>query len=321
VTVDYATENQTATTFVNPGGPDYATASGSLTFAPGETQKTFNVTVNGDMVNETNETFLVHLTNPSSNAAIQDGTGVGTIVNDDAVPSLAIFDTSVTEGDSGAKTMTFMVELSAISGQTVTVSYATSNVTASTNGLSVSGGNDYEAASGILSFSPGGTVLYIHITVNGDTTCEPNEQINVTLSAPVNATLTDASAVGTIMNDDAVPTISVADQSVAEGSPAIGGSTITNFPFIVSLSNPRSVAVTVDYATLNNTAFAGSDFTAASGSVTFLPGETTRLANVAVKKDTTVEPNETFFLNLMNPTQATLLDAQAVGTIVNDDLP
>ncbi|MBI1900168.1 MAG: S8 family serine peptidase, partial [Planctomycetia bacterium] len=113
-----------------------------------------------------------------------------------------------------------------------------------------------------------------------------------------------------------LPRISINDVSVLEGN-----SGTVDAVFTVTLSAASSDFVTVDYATANGTATAGSDYEAAVGTVTFVPGETSQTVAVTVNGDTTPEPNETFFVNLSNPSGATLLDGQGVGTIRNDDLP
>jgi len=87
----------------------------------------------------------------------------------------------------------------------------------------------------------------------------------------------------------------------------------------VTLSAVSSQSVTVNFATANNTATAGSDYVATSGTLTFNPGDTTKPITVVVNGDTTVEPNETFFVNLSNAVNATIADGQGVGTILNDD--
>ena len=101
----------------------------------------------GDTLDEANETFFVNLSAPS-NATILDGQGQGTITNDDPLPSLSIGNVTVTEGNSGTVNATFTVSLSAASGQTVTVNYATADGTAVPPG-------DYTARSGTLTFPPG----------------------------------------------------------------------------------------------------------------------------------------------------------------------
>src|SRR5205823_13043755 len=107
---NYATADGTAM-----AGSDYQATSGTLTFMPGETQKTVTVSVIGDTANEPDETFFVRLSSPS-NASIADGEGVGTILNDDTLPSLSIRDVSVVEGNSGTTNAAFVVTLSAASG-------------------------------------------------------------------------------------------------------------------------------------------------------------------------------------------------------------
>jgi hypothetical protein len=122
--------------------------------------------------------------------------------------------------------------------------------------------------------------------------------------------------VGTIVNDDgAVPSsLSIADVAVTEGN---SGTTAANF--VVTLSPAASSTVTVNYATANGTATAGSDYVAQSGTLTFTAGQTSKTIAVLVNGDTTVEPNETFVVNLTSAAGASIADAQATGTITNDD--
>ena len=111
-----------------------------------------------------------------------------------------------------------------------------------------------------------------------------------------------------------LPQASIANTAVAEGN-----SGTTNAAFTVTLSKPSTKTVTVGYSTANGTATAGSDYTAAAGTLTFAPGVTTQKVNVAVAGDTAVEPTETFTVKLANPGNATLGTATATGTITNDD--
>src|SRR4029077_20978214 len=122
VTVNYATANGTAT-----AGSDYQAASGTLTFAPGETSKTVPIQVIGDRLAEANETFVVNLSGPT-NATITDGQGVGTVVDDE--PRIGISDVTKSEGKKNQTLFTFTVTLSAAYDQPVTVSYQTVSGTA-----------------------------------------------------------------------------------------------------------------------------------------------------------------------------------------------
>src|SRR5437016_1181433 len=304
ITVDFATADDTATVADN----DYVAASGTVTFAPGVTSQPVTVSVNGDTKFEPNETFFVNLSNPV-NATISDNQGAGTIVNDDGQPTISISDVSQNEGNVGPTVFTFTVSLSSASFQTITVNYATADGTAT-----VADG-DYVAASGTVTFLPGVTSQPVAVTVNGDTKFEPNETFFVNLSNPVNATISDNQGVGTIVNDDGQPTISISDVSQNEGN---AGPTV--FTFTVSLSSASFQTITVDFATAAGPATAlDGDYVAASGTVTFLPGVTSQPVAVTVNGDTKFEPNETFFVNLSNPVNATISDNQGAGTIVNDD--
>ncbi len=301
VTVNYETANGTAT---QPD--DYASSNGTLTFAPGETTKTITVAVKGDTLDEINEVFSVALASPT-NATIANGTGVGTITDDDASPTLSINDVTVTEGNTGTVNAMFTVTLSAASSQQVTVNFETSNGTATQPA-------DYTPSTGVLTFAPGETTKTITVAVKGDTLDEINEVFNVTLASPTNATIANGTGVGTITDDDASPTLSINDVTVTEGNTGT-----VNAMFTVSLSAPSSQQVTVNYETANGTAVQPGDYTPSNGTLTFAPGETTKTITVAVKGDTLDEINEVFNVTLASPTNATIADGTGVGTITDDD--
>lgn len=110
--------------------------------------------------------------------------------------------------------------------------------------------------------------------------------------------------------------VRITDATVTEGDS--GDQLLT---FTVTRSGPAQ-AFTVDYATADGTASAGSDYVATSGTLAFDAGQMSKTVSVVVHGDTTIELSETLFLNLANPTGgATLGDAQGLGRIVNDDLP
>ena len=301
VTVDYATADFTA---IAPA--DYTAASGTLSFAPLVLTRTFTVPIVGDTLDEFDETFVANLTN-ATNATIADNQGVGTITDNDNPPGLVINNVTVTEGDAGTVTATFTVTQSAASGKTVTVDYATADVTATAPA-------DYTATTGTLTFNPGTTTQTIPIAVQGDLLNEALETYRVTLSNAVNASITTAVGTGTITDNDPLPSIVINDVSVAEGN-----SGTTNADFTVTLSAPSGRNVTVNYATANSSAIQPGDYTTTSGTLTFLPGQVTKTVSVPVVGDVLDEIDETFFVNLTLPTLSTIADAQGVGTITDDD--
>ncbi len=302
-TVDFQVVDGTATA----GDDDYTPLAGTLTFAPGEITKTIIVNVTGDTKLEANETFFVNLSNPQK-LTIGDNQGQGTIVNDDLPPQVSIADASITEGDAGQKLLTFNLTLSQAAGLPVSVNYATANSTATA-------GSDYVASSGTVNFPAGTTTQTITVPIIGDTTPEASEVFFVNLSSPVNATIGDGQAIGTITDDDAVRSLSINDVTITEGD---AGQKFAIFT--VTLSGTGTTPVSVNFATANGTATAGSDYTAASGTLTFSPGQTTQQVFVPIIGDTTPEANETFFVNLSNATGgATIVDSQGIGTITDDD--
>jgi hypothetical protein len=301
VTVKYATANSSAL-----AGSDYTATSGTLTFAPGQTSKIVTVNVLVNTTVEPNEAFAVNLSG-ASGATIADGQGVGTILNDDG-PLLRISDVSKAEGHAGMTAFTFTVTLLPASTGPVTVKYATANGSALA-------GSDYAAVPAtLLTFAPGQTSQTVTVSVFGGTTVESNETFVVNLSAASGATIFDSQGVGTILNDDG-PVLRINDASKAEGHAGM-----TAFTFTVSLSPASTGTVTVKYATANGTALAGSDYTAVPATLlTFTPGQTSQTVPVNVTGNTSVEPNETFAVNLSGAVGATIFDGQGVGTILNDD--
>jgi hypothetical protein len=221
------------------------------------------------------------------------------------VPPLAISDVTAAEGNTGTTAFVFTVRLWAPSNQTVSVNYATADGTATA-------GSDYQAASGTLTVPAGQTSGTITVLVSGDRVAEANEAFAVNLSAPINATIADGTGLGTIVDDE--PRISISDTTVTEGNTGSRSATFT-----VALSAAYDVNVTVNYSTANGTATAGSDYQAASGTLTFTPGQTSKAVPVQVIGDRLAEANETFVVNLSSPTNVTITDGQGAGTIVDDE--
>ena len=297
VTVNYATADGTAV-----AGTEYTAASNTLTFTPGITTRNINVTIADDTTDEEDKTYNVNLSG-AVNASITDSTGLGTITDDDAEPSLSINDVSVEED---VVTAQFTVTLSPASEKTVTVNYATADSTAVA-------GTEYTAASNTLTFTPGITTRNINVTIADDTTDEEDKTYNVNLSGAVNASITGSTGLGTITDDDAEPSLSINDVSVDEDA--------VTAQFTVTLSPASEKTVTVNYATADGTAAAGTEYTAASNTLTFTPGITTRNINVTIADDTTDEEDKTYNVNLSGAVNGSITGSTGLGTITDDDDP
>lgn len=192
VSVNYQVTSGTATS-----GEDFAITSGTLEIAPGALSGKLGVTVYGDDLFEGNEDFTVTLSVPV-NANISDGSGTGTIQDEDA-PTISIGDAQTVEGDSGTKNLSFDVVLSNPSTSQITVKFITSPGSANAN-------TDYSHTSGTLIFAPGENSKRITISIVGDTIEEATETFTLSLNTPTGgSSLSDSSAVGTILDNDALP--------------------------------------------------------------------------------------------------------------------
>jgi hypothetical protein len=245
--------------------------------------------------------------NTGNNGTTSD---VSVLINDRAwpaadAPSISINDVTVTEGNTGTTSATFTLTLSAVYSHDVTVHYQTADISATA-------GSDYTAASGVVTIPAGQLNSTVTIAVLGDRLAEPTETFAVNLGAPTNAFIADNQGIGSIVDDE--PRITINDVTVIEGNT---GS--INATFTVTLSRVYDAPVTVHFDTADSTATAGSDYTAASGDVTFAPGQTSRPITIAVLGDRLVESTERFAVNLSSPTNAGITDSQGIGTILDNE--
>lgn len=299
VTVIYQTADGTATS------ADYTQQAPTvLTFTTGQTTQSFTVPLNADNLDEDNETFTVTLSNPD-NTLIATGSSTVTITDDDAPPAISVGDAPDVSETAGGATQTFTVSLSSPSSKPITV-YAT------TNPGTASAGTDYTSAAQLVTFAPGTTTQPVTVTVNDDLADEPNETYELDLSSPTNATIADGVGIGTILDDDVFPTV-----SVAAASPTVGET--GSAAFNITLSQPSAQSVTVTWQTVDGTA-SSADYTPQTAQVvTFPAGTTTQPVSVPITSDAIDEADETFSVVLSNPGNAFIGTSSAQETIVDDD--
>jgi hypothetical protein len=298
-----------------------------VTFAPGQTTQTVTVQVVGDQIDEPTETFTVELSNPSKDDSnnptltLGDSTAIGTILDND-LRLLSVNDVTISEGNSGTKVLHFTVSLSAQAQQTVTVHYFTEDDTA-TNG------SDYFATSGTLTFFPSETSKTVDVTIQGDTTVEPDEHFLVRLSAdsvePLNAIISDNLGIGTIQNDESQYSLGAAVVSGNEEAATGGGdNTLT---FTVKRTGDLTQAGSVIVSTADGTATSTGDrpdFVAKAATLVFAPGESSKPFTVTLKHDLNFENDETFSVQLSDANSGNgaidpLLKVQT-GKILNNDV-
>lgn len=306
ISLNYETADDTA-----EAGSDYITDLDMLTFNPGETTKFITIAVLGDTDDEANETFFLNLSG-TLEADIVDGQAVGTIVDDDGLPSLTIAEATIDEGNTGTAVAEFTVTLSPASSDTVQVNYTTADGTAVA-------GDDYTTVMDTLTFAPGETSKTIEVDVLGDVIDEGDEEVfYVNLSSPVNATVVDDTAVGTITDDEIARVSMGFGQSALEGD--VGTTTLV---FTVTLDFETDFAVTVDYESSSGIggtfATPGVDYTEVSGTLHFAPGEMMKTLTVPILGDHEIEDDEHFSVRLTNADPVSIYTTSATGNILNDD--
>ena len=288
------------------GGNTFSPLSGTTVVPAGVTTVIVRIPTINDGVVEGAEGLSL-----SASTSANGGPVVGTgTINDGAIPSLSV--SGPTDVNEAAGTVTYTVTLSSASTALVSVNYSTADGSATA-------GSDYSTNNGVLNFAPGETSKTVTVNITNDSVFEGTENFSLNISNPSNATISTGTAVTTIHDDGTgaggvdndTPRISVNDVSVNEAAGSV--------TFTVTLSNASSQTVNVNYTTADGSAVAGSDYEASSGSLSFAPGETSKTITVAITNDNLFEGNETFSVNLSNPDNATIVDAQGTGTIIDND--
>ncbi|MFL6283527.1 MAG: Calx-beta domain-containing protein [Pyrinomonadaceae bacterium] len=305
-------------------GSDFAPANATLNFADGETSKTVTVTIIDDAVNERDEIANLFLNSVAGTGRLGTPTVASlTILNDDPLPTIAVDDITVTEGDSGSKLATFTVTRTGLTDRFI-------NFTARTSDGSAVAGEDFLAlTTSTFQLSPTSATTTVSVNVLGDTLIEPDKSFALLLTSPVNASISDGSGVCVIKDNDTttgLPTVQFAanEFKVSEGA---GVATVT-----VTRSGDSSAPTTISYQTTlwsglpsSGSAWDRTDYTYTGSTLRFAAGETSKTIQVFITDDALVEGDETlnvFFVN--GPTGGVSTGAPAITTvriIDNDTAP
>ena len=303
--VSYSTQDGTA-----KAGVDYTAKSGLVTFNVGELSKTIDIPILNDTLDENDEAFTVVLTDLPPDVTLgAPSTTTVTIKDDDPLPKFSVSSFQSTEGNSGTKDFTFNVTLSAASSLDTTVDFFTD--------IDSENNNDYQPVSGTVTFAAGETQKTIVVKVNGDTLLEEDEVFLVKLTNPTNAEIGDSQGNGIIINDDTEGGTTVQfSQASFDVQEDLTAAIIT-----VMRTGDTSGTTTVDYFTEDDTATQKSDYEIASGTLTFLPDETSKTFVVLINEDSYVEGPEKVTLYLSNPNGAITGEPYtAVLNIIDDGL-
>ena len=307
-TVNYATANGSA---IAPS--DYTSTNGTLSFTGNNNEvKTITVPIINDNLIEPTENFVVNLSNLSTTLiSINDGQGIGTILDNDGGGQNGLVINDVTVNESAGNAI-FNVTLTGNVQGGFTVNYATANGSAIDPA-------DYTSTSGTLTFT--GTTGETHnivVPIIDDSWIEFEEHFFVNLSN-LSTTLigiNDNQGIGTITDNDGGPQngLTINDVTVNESA--------GNATFTVTLIGNVQGGFTVDYATANNSAIAPGDYTSTSGTLTFIgtTGETHTIV-VPIIDDSWIEFEENFFVNLseLSTELIGIKDNQGIGIIIDND--
>lgn len=280
---------------------------------------------------EPNESFSLVLTNPSG-ATLADDTGVVTLNNDDAVPTVSIVPSpaDVMEGTGGLVTQTyFIITLSNPTYQVVSFDFETYDGTATI------ADNDYlDTASATYEIAAGSTEFYFGVPVVHDSKYEDTETFGGRLTAITNAAapggILPIEMTNDILNDDAVPTLTISGYSSAEGTPVPPSIPSCTFQMdlTLQLSNPTEEQVDVTLTAADGTAtIADNDYELPVGSVgmvmtfSILPGNASQLVALFSICDDRLEADETFSVGITGATNASIGGASTANFVIeNDDL-
>ncbi len=308
VSVNYASANGTAT-----AGSDYTAVSSSLNWADGDsTDKSFSITITNDASIEGDETVLLSLSGVSGGATLGTSSATLAIVDNDfpTAGSLGLSATSYSVNENGAK-VTITVNRVGGSSGAVSIGYATSNGTASSS-------SDYTGTSGTLSWADAETTAKtFDVTINDDSFYEGDETFTVSLSgATGGASVGTASATVTIVENESGATGTIALASSSYSVSETGGSVTLS----VTRSGGSDGSVSVNYASADNTALDGQDYTAVSGTLTWSNGDSaSKTITVNISDDSNAEGSETFSIGLSGIVGATLGGDSATITIIDDE--
>ena len=325
VTVDWAIEEGLAKSGQLPFDDDYVTATGTVSFEPGTTSSTIVVTINDDRYEERHENFTVRLSSPV-NATLGHTGHIVFILNDDMAHVDISGPTDGVAEDAGTAAFTLNVVdyngIPTLSAKAITVTYSVHDGDDGNGELNAVGTLDFVLPAVQTVTIPAGTAgMSIDVDIVDDTVDERNQGFYVTVDTVVGALFIYTKRSSTyIIDNDALPVISVSDASGNEPADSGSSSVIT---FEVVLDHASEKTVTVEYSTLDSTAKStnsrifnhDADYTSKRGTIVFQPGEVSKSIDIDLSFDNFVENDEVFHLHLSRATSAQVLVESGRGVI------
>jgi CSLREA domain-containing protein len=324
-----------ATDYTQTGAATFGATSGTVIIGNGNTTATVTIDPAGDLTVEPDENVILTVTSGTGYNVGSPSSATGTITNDDTDIAVTVSPSAVAEDDPLLNpVMVYTFTRTGVTSGAITVNFSVSGTASFPSDYAVSGATSFGPTAGTVTFGDGVTSVMVTIDPNEDAVYELNETAILTVTSGTGYNPgAPASATGTINNNDTAPTLTIGDKIAFEGNVTISSpGPTTNFVFTVTRTGNTQVAATVNFATSDGTTnpatggascTTGVDYITQNGMLTFpaSAGPNSQTITIVVCKDTTVESNETFFVDLSGETNATINDGQGRGTIQNDDSP
>ncbi len=315
-TVQWATGPGSA---LSPG--DFVAATGTVSFALGETTKSFTVAVVGDTLVEGDETFSVTLSNASGATVINDGLGVVTIVDNDVAPTVPTVTVAATSGAEGGSPVVITLTRTGSTAGTLAISVITGGTASAGDvGAPAIAGGTWSGS--VVTFNSGSSTVTITYSVVNDTTVESTETLTMTLASGTGYTVgSPSSATANIVDNDAaptLPTITMAATSGAEGASPVVITLSRTGATTGQLSVTVSVGGTASSSDLNAPTVAGGSWNG-TNTVTFALGSSTVTLTFGVVNDLDVEALETFAMTLVPGSLYTVGSPSSAGAYITDN--
>jgi hypothetical protein len=311
--------------YTQTGAATYSDTSGTVVFGAGDSTATVTIDPTADLTVEPDETVILTVTSGTGYSVGSPDSATGTITNDDTDVSVAVSPGSVAE--DGATNLVYTFTRAGVTSSSLTVNFSvggTANFGASPNDYTQTGATTFTSTSGTVTFGAGNSTATVTINPEADSTVEPDETVDITLTSGAGYNVgSPSTASGTITNDDTDVSVAVSPGSVAEDG-------ATNLVYTFTRAGVTSNSLTVNFSVGGSANFGASPndytqtgattYTTTSGTVTFGAGNSTATVTVNPETDTTIEPDETVILTLSSGAGYNVSSpSSATGTITNDD--
>jgi Ca2+-binding RTX toxin-like protein len=275
----------------------------TINFLAGSATATLTINPTADTTIEANETVALTLATGAGYTVGTTTAVTGTITNDD-FPSITLAVAPASVLEDGTPNLVYTFTRTGPTSNALTVNYSI--------GGTATNGTDYTTIVTSVTFAAGSTTATVTVDPTADTIIEDNETVALTLATGTGYTIGTTTAVtGTITNDD-FPSISINDITVVEGKDLTA-------PLTLSLSSPSPQTITVNYTITAVDATANLDYTSSTGTLTFAANSTTATLSIPILNDNLNEEDESFFITLSNPNNATLNPDANIGEVIITD--